>query len=377
MKRKSDDAASEEKYGHDKEQARGPADGEANAASQSEDVAEQEEEEALSAEEGSVFPSGERKRCRMACTSCWERKLRCMMLKNGSCLKCVERNRQCVPRVHNRRPSGQRDCGRYRLPTDSTDVLMSISALTAMLRGGSALPPCAYGGNMANAMMCGPGRTDLGLDHTQMAYHSLANPSLSPFVGLNSSIGQHGMLQTGAPMHAHMMHVGRGMPAGMHTMQPVMPGQHGAIAIYQLPGVTPLSDQYMSMMLRRPDPSFCHPQQPMLMAPQLYSHCRRDEMQQSMRMPAVFGGFAGAPAPHDNLYGQWHGSPYMEPQVHPFELQPMRLQIPIPSQMLQHMMPPAPEPVRAQVSMQGPPSAHSRQDPQSAFKLERAPEAKQ
>mmetsp|Transcript_25670 Transcript_25670/g.77987 ORF Transcript_25670/g.77987 Transcript_25670/m.77987 type:complete len:424 (-) Transcript_25670:747-2018(-) len=52
------------------------------------------------------YLSGERKRCRNACKACWERKSRCTMLKCGSCLNCVERNRECIPREHlrNRQP---------------------------------------------------------------------------------------------------------------------------------------------------------------------------------------------------------------------------------------------------------------------------------
>jgi hypothetical protein len=390
MKRKAGDSASEQEYGQDDvRQAREPADREDDAPSESEEVGREDQEEAFSAEEGSSNTLEERKRCRMACMSCWERKLRCTMLKNGSCLKCVERNRPCVPRVHNRRPSGRLG-GRYRLPTDGSDVIMSVSALAALGRAGCTLPTGAYShagawcgagysGNMANAMMTVPSRPNLGLDPMQMAYFAMANPSLGPSGGLSSSVGQYVMLETGAPsmqagppMHSHMMPLGRGMPGGVHM---TMSGQHNDTAIYQLPIAMPLNDEHVSMMLRRPDPSFYLPQQPVMMAPHLYSLHRHGQMQQPMRMPPAFGGSAGAPAPYSHLYGQMHGQPHMEPQVLPFELPPLRLQMPIPAQMAQHVMPHALAPVRPQVSVDEPPSAQPQPDPHSTSRLESSPAA--
>ena len=49
------------------------------------------------------YPSGERKRVRSACVACHERKLRCIMLKKGSCRHCLEKQRPCTPRVEKKR----------------------------------------------------------------------------------------------------------------------------------------------------------------------------------------------------------------------------------------------------------------------------------
>ena len=93
------------------------------------------------------YPCGERRRCRAACTRCWERKLRCTMLKCGACLNCVEHKRQCIPRVHNRRPSQLRHLG-----PDAGEVLMMGGALTAM----DPVPQYYMSGNHHGVMFAPP-----------------------------------------------------------------------------------------------------------------------------------------------------------------------------------------------------------------------------
>uniref|UniRef100_A0A7S3TDG7 Zn(2)-C6 fungal-type domain-containing protein n=1 Tax=Strombidinopsis acuminata TaxID=141414 RepID=A0A7S3TDG7_9SPIT len=51
----------------------------------------------------SFYPSGERKRCKTACVNCRETRIRCVMLRCGSCSSCVEQGIPCVERVSKKR----------------------------------------------------------------------------------------------------------------------------------------------------------------------------------------------------------------------------------------------------------------------------------
>jgi hypothetical protein len=72
-----------------------------------------------------LYASGERKRVRSACVACHERKLRCVMLKTGTCQQCLDRDRPCEPRVEKKR-GRPRNSGRLNQPNAIVPQLMQI-----------------------------------------------------------------------------------------------------------------------------------------------------------------------------------------------------------------------------------------------------------
>ena len=101
--------------------------------------------------EAQFYPSGERRRCRAACMCCWERKLRCTPLKCGSCLNCVEHDRQCIPRVQIRLVRVS-----HHLGSDTSEGLMSVD-LTAMGTEQQSYMAGNHFGGMYPNPLAGPG----------------------------------------------------------------------------------------------------------------------------------------------------------------------------------------------------------------------------
>jgi len=202
-------------------------------------------------EQPQFYTSGGRRRCRAACMCCWERKLRCSMLQCGACLNCVERNRMCIPRIHNRRPS-QLVGGRRNIGPDANEV-MTVEALTSMGAGSPSSMPQpvpAHGGMMyapyAGGYAMGGAPCVVGIPvsqpHTQGVEggspgfaNGMAMVGNGPMMmGAHMAKGQMGpmplapgQVQSG-PMN--MYYASQFMPAAFHQMMmrqanPHMPGQ--------------------------------------------------------------------------------------------------------------------------------------------------------
>jgi len=209
---------------------------------------------------------GAPRRCRAACMCCWERKLRCSMLKCGACLNCVERNRVCIPRIHNRRPS-QLAGGRRQL---GPEVLMTVEALTSM-GAGSPLsmpqPVPAHGGMMfaphgmmpgAPGMFYGGGYAPpsvVGIPVARPAVVSAAAPRAAtlqaqavPLDGANStSLGGNGPMMTAPNGMAMANGVGAPMINGQMT--------NGTAPIPLAPGQVPFNPMNMYQFFP-PPPAF-------------------------------------------------------------------------------------------------------------------------
>lgn len=216
------------------------------------------------------YSSGERKRMRAACESCHERKLRCIMLRCGSCQQCYNRKRTCTPRVKR----GRTPCkSSGHLPYGMTGGhVMAMGANPAMM----SMPEFARGDRMAgmpipcaqptttHAMML-PERRD-----ASMGGHMVLPPDMMisqqtqehvlPLYQPNHLLLNQGQSQS-APMAMVAMPSGQSMYVPMHSVGTMLPGstmvgappQMSHMAAGPLPGQVP-GCMPMSMSARMAGP---------------------------------------------------------------------------------------------------------------------------
>jgi len=126
-------------------------------------------------EEESFYPSGERRRCRSACVACCEKRIRCVMLKCGSCSKCVDRGIECVARVGKKRgpPTREEQERRHREAMKAQATAMSSADYTPHFSG--QLHP-----NIEVAPLGGPGLPSLGEPPSQTGSSMFFNSQHGP-----------------------------------------------------------------------------------------------------------------------------------------------------------------------------------------------------
>jgi len=111
-------------------------------------------------EQAEYYSSGERKRMRTACESCHERKLRCVMLRCGTCLHCYNRKRVCKPREKKRR-GRQQNRQNMVLMSDGQGHVFAVPATNDGTTGANA-------GQMMVPMMGGAGTAADGTTQPMM-----------------------------------------------------------------------------------------------------------------------------------------------------------------------------------------------------------------